>query len=156
MTRLDVATGDVFLARFKQMGAYDLSNVRSQLHYIIFKIEPDITVSYVYNINIKNQYFLQRISPYPLSEGLFSTQEEIVDFIERDIEKFKNATQSTNFNDFLEILRSVHQLEQNLEHLFLNYNVSKELIQEFSDEISALNETLQKAKSKSTYVLIKD
>lgn len=156
MARLNVATSDIFLARLKQMGASKLSTIQGHLHYIIFKIEPSIKVSYVYNINAKNQYFLQRISPYPLPEGLFSSQEEIVNFIEKDIAKFKNASHSTNFEAFLEINRSFNHFQQNMEHLFLHYNIPKELLEELNTHLTALNGTLQKAKSKSTHIIIKE
>lgn len=154
MIRLDDATGDILLARLKQLGAHALTNITSRLYYIDFKFEPDIKVSYVYNINAKDQYFLQRISPYPLSEGIFSNHEEIVDFIEWDIKQFKNASHSTNFKRFLEINNTLSLVEHNIENLFLNYNVPKESIDLFHDQLTTLNASVQKAQEKSTPIML--
>lgn len=156
MIRLDDATGDILLARLKQMGAHELTNIASRLYYISFKFEQTVEITYVYNINAKNQYFLQRIAPYPLPKGLFETQEEIIDFIEKDIQKFKNASNSSNFQRFLEINNTLTHVEQNIEHLFLNFNVPKESIDIFHQQLTELNLSVQKAKGKSTHILIKD
>ena len=156
MIRLDDTTGDILLARIKQLGANALTNITSRLYYIDFKFEPDIKVSYVYNINAKDQYFLQRISPYPLPEGLFSNHEEIINFIERDIKKFQNASHSSNFKRFLEINNTLSLVEHNIEHLFLNYNVPKESIDLFHDQLTNLNVSVQKAQNKSTHILLSE
>ena len=156
MNRLEATTGDIIIARLKQLGTHHIHHVMSHLYFIIFQFDSDIEVSYVYNINAKNQYFLQRILPYPLPKGLFSSQDEIVDFIEKDIMQFKNAANSSNFKRFLEINNTFTQVEQSMEYLFLNYNVPKENIDELHDRLHHLNIELQKAKSKSTPILIKE
>ena len=63
--------------------------------------------------------------------------------IERDIQKFENATHSHNFNQFLEIADGVTRLSHAMELLFLERNVSKENMDKISNHIS---ETVEKLK----------
>ena len=156
MNPLDATSGDIILARLKQLDTHKIHHIASHLYYIIFIFEPDIEISYVYNINAKSQYFLQRISPYPLPKGLFSTQDEIIDFIEKDIEKFKNASYSSNFKRFLEFNNTLTHIEQNMEHLFLNFNVPKDSIDLLHEQLTHLNLELQKVKNKSTHIIMKE
>lgn len=154
MRKLHSTDGDIIATKLKQLHPHEVNQIMSHLYYIVFKFESNIEVSYVYNINVKKQYFLQRIAPYPLPKGLFSTQNEIIDFIEKDISKFKNASHSSNFNSFLNITNNISQLEQTMERLFLNFNVSKESIHHIQQLISDLNLEIQKAQNKSMHIMI--
>lgn len=153
--KIDSITGDMLLAHFKQMGAHEITNITSRLYYIGFKITPQIEITYVYNINKKDQYFLQRISPYPLPKGLFISQEEIIHFIETDLIKFRNAAQSSNFQDFITFNHILAEIENDMEHLFLNYNVPKSLLQEFNKRIHLLRHDVHLAKTKSMHIMVK-
>lgn len=153
--KMNDASGDMLLARFKQMGAHELTNISSRLYYIGFNITPKVTVTYVYNINQKDQYFLQRIAPYPLPKGIFTTHEEIIDFIAEDLSKFRNAALSKNFEHFLDFNHTLNCIEHDVEHLFLNYNVPKESIISFNTLLLALNKEIQRTKNKSSHILVK-
>nr|HPJ24259.1 hypothetical protein [Bacillota bacterium] len=63
-----------------QMGA-NVTVVSSQMVYVSFDITEDVKVSYVYNINKKNKYFLERIRPYPLPVRVFDSAEDICNII---------------------------------------------------------------------------
>ncbi|MGE0003535.1 MAG: hypothetical protein AB7S88_03640, partial [Candidatus Izemoplasmatales bacterium] len=73
-----------------QMGA-NVTVVSSQMVYVSFDITPEIKVSYVYNINKKNRYYLERIKPYPIAVKEFETADDICNIIKIDVEQFKNA-----------------------------------------------------------------
>lgn len=152
---LNDTTGDMLMARFKQMDATELININSRLYYIGFKITSKVEITYVYNINKRDQYFLQRVSPYPLPKGLFTTQEEIVDFIEDDLNKFKNAALSSNFDDFIEFNTHLSEIEGDMERLFLNFNVSKIYLEAFNELLRELAHQVQLAESKSTHIMLK-
>lgn len=149
-------TGDMLLIPLKQLGATDITTINSKLYYIKFKLKNNITISYVYNINAKSRYFLERISPYPLPKGLFATVEEIIDFIQRDIRKFKAASNSSNFEHFIQITNALGHMSNDLESLFLNYNIPKEQLDLFDTQLHELNHLVHQIKSKSTHVILKD
>ena len=153
---INETTGDILLFPLKQLGATDITSINSHLYYIKFHLTDEVTISYVYNINTKNKYFLQRISPYPLPKGLFTTTEEIIDFIKRDIRKFQSACHSSNFERFLSITNNLSHISSDVESLFLNYNMPKDQMQLFHEQLHTLNDLIHLIKSKSTHIILKE
>lgn len=133
--------GDSIEILLRQIGATKITRVRGFLYFIKFKID-DLDITYTYNINHKNQYFLQRIEPYPLGKGVFDNEIEIVSFINQDLNKFKKAKKLKNFNKFLDLNNTITSLTTDIENLFLNYNICdieinelEKTLKSFSDEI---------------------
>ncbi len=153
---VNATTGDMLLVPLKQLGATDIIDINSRLYYIKFKLKKNITVSYVYNINAKSKYFLQRISPYPLPKGLFTNQEEIIDIIKRDIRKFKTACNSSNFELFLGITNTLGYVSSDIESLFLNYNIPKEQLDQFYHQLHQLSDLVHQMKAKSTHIILRN
>jgi len=125
MSILDNAYGDTIEARLRYIGATEIKKIHGILYFIEFEIDDNLKVSYTYNINSKNKYYLQRIKPYPIPEGVFDKEYEIVSFIEKDIQKFINAKKSNNFDLFLKITDELNTICFDIEELFLNYNIDK-------------------------------
>lgn len=139
--------------KLRQMGA-DVEVINSKLCYITFNIN-DIEVAYVYNINKKNEYFLERIKPYPLPLKAFKSEEDVVDIIAIDIEQFKNLTASKNMNDFISFLKQMKHAVNKFEDLVLYYNISKEDINDFHDMLDKLNKKIDLCKDQSDRLYFK-
>lgn len=123
-----------------QMGA-KVELINSKTCYVKFTI-GDITVEYVYNINAKGKYFLERIKPYPLPIKVFEKEADVIKIIDIDIRQFKNAAKSKNIDTFIKINNELNKTIKKFEDLFLYYNVptiENEIImnkiQEIQDEI---------------------
>ena len=56
----------------------------------------DFKLSYVYNINKSNRYFLERLKPYPLPLKEYESEEDVIETIRLDLEHFQNAAHSKN------------------------------------------------------------
>lgn len=144
------AQGDAIETLLRQMGAYDIVKVRGLLYFMKFKLNDKFEISYSYNINAKKQYFLQRIKPYPIPQGVFSDEYEVVSFITKDLKKFNNAMNSSNFNLFLDVTKKVNSVTSKMEDLFLNYNVDKNeflrLNKELDDIVNEINFSKDKSK----------
>ncbi len=140
--------------RLIQMGA-DVQVVSSQMVYVTFDITQDVKVSYVYNINKKNRYFLERIKPYPLPVKEFESAEDICNIIKIDVEQFKNAAKSKNMKDFIETNSELHNILLMYEDLFLYYNVAPETIQGIKKRISQIHMSLADAKATAERVYFK-
>lgn len=144
------AQGDAIETLLRQMGAYDIVKVRGLLYFMKFKLNDKFEISYSYNINAKKQYFLQRIKPYPIPQGVFSDEYEVVSFITKDLKKFNNAMNSSNFNLFLDVTKKVNSITSKMEDLFLNYNVDKNeflrLNKELDDIVNEINFSKDKSK----------
>lgn len=154
MMNISKTSGDMLEMELRQLGCSKINKVSGLLFFVKFELENNISITYSYNINHKNQFFLQRISPYPLPEGLFSSHSEVISFIDRDIKKFKNALNSKNFKSFVNIVNIFNEIEHNLESLFLNYNVDKSVLDKLKDDVISLNDNIRKQKDKSLHILL--
>ena len=94
----------------------------------------------------KNQYFLQRIEPYPLGKGVFSKEIEIVSFIKKDLSKFKKAIKLDNFNKFLNLNNTITSLTTDVENLFLNYDISDIDIDQLEETLSTFYDKIEECK----------
>ena len=120
-------SGDIINVSLRQIGATSIKEVRIGILYIAkFELADDLCVTYVFNVTKRDKYYLQRVEPYPISYGDFEGASEVVEFIRRDIRKFRNAMQSHNFPKFLETANDMGRLSHATELLFLERNVSAE------------------------------
>ena len=133
--------GDLIELSLKQLGATKIEEISSVMYQVEFKLTDELTVSYVYNITHKAKYYLQRIKPYPISRMKFADAREIVAYITRDVRKFANAANSSNFNNFITVTSKVASLTDRIEELFLNYNVDGEDLLRFDKELEDLFDT---------------
>lgn len=137
--------GDSIEILLRQIGATKITRVRGYLYFIKFKID-DLYITYTYNINHKNQYFLQRIEPYPLGKGVFDKEIEIVSFIKKDLSKFKKAKKLDNFNNFLNLNNAITSLTTDVENLFLNYDISDVDINQLEESLNDFSKKVEKCK----------
>lgn len=112
--------------------------------FVRFRIEG-LEISYAYNINRKDKYFLQRLKPYPMPAGVFENVNDVVDAIKIDIDQFKNALKSKNFEKFISINKDMLKGVRVFEDFFLYYNVSSEVLDEIAEDIKKVNEKLRKS-----------
>lgn len=146
---VNTAQGDAIETLLRQIGASQVTKVRGLLYFIKFKLNEDLEISYVYNINAKNQYFLQRIKPYPIPQGIFTDEYEIVSFIKKDLNKFTKAMNSSNFNLFLSVTKKLNLASYNMENLFLNYNVNSDDFEILDKELNDILNEIEFAKTNS-------
>lgn len=156
---LNNVAGDAIEILLRQLGASDIKKVSGLLYFIKFRLDDNIEISYTYNINTKNQYFLQRIKPYPLPQGAFENEYEIVTFIKKDLEKFTTAREISNYDLFTDVTTMANSITNNMESLFLNNKVNdtdfislKKELQDVIDNIHTLKNTsplLNKTNTKS-------
>ncbi|MBU5336893.1 hypothetical protein [Intestinibacter bartlettii] len=135
--RIDSVDGDSIEIRLRQLGASKIQKVQGNLYFIKFILEDNFEVMYTYNINAKNKYFLQRIEPYPIPHGTFSNEVKIVDFIKKDIQKFKKGMKSKHFDDFLEATAQANKFVRQLDDFYLNYYVEEDSL--ISDSLGQIN-----------------
>ena len=137
--RIDSVNGDSIEIRLRQLGASKIQKVQGCLYFIKFILDDDFEVMYTYNIYAKNKYFLQRIEPYPIPNGTFSTEVKIVDFIKKDIAKFRKGIKSEHFDDFLEATTQANKFVRQLDDFYLNYLEEDSLV---SDSLGQINTTI--------------
>ena len=122
------------LMNLLQMGA-SVQVVSGKMVYVQFKLKNNMEVSYVYHINKKDKYFLERIKPYPLPIRELETANDVIDLIKIDFKQYTNAAHSHNIKEFVEVNKNLHKTMMALEDLFLYYNVPKTLIDDLNNNI---------------------
>lgn len=122
--------------RLVQLGA-KVEQITSRLCYVTFLLEG-IEIQYVYNINKKDEYYLERVKPYPLALKTLASERDLIKTIEIDLAQFKNAVKSHQINDFVTIGNNLNLSIKKFEDLFLYYNISAEACAVIQDKIDAL------------------
>lgn len=145
-------TGDVIGMYLRQIGATTIQEVQGCMHLVNFELEDNVVISYVFNITKNNKYFLQRMRPYAITHGKFSTANEIIEFIRLDVAKFRNAQKSHNFKQFLAASEKGNELVSQMESLFLNHNVEGAFLEDVVSQLQQLIDTLQAHNDKDAFI----
>lgn len=139
--------------KLRQMGA-DVYVINSKMCFVIFMIGK-YEIAYVYNINNKGRYFLERVKPYPLALREFEKEDDVIDIIEIDLEQFKNASNSHNIDAFIEINKDFNLSLRRFEDLFLYYNVPRESVEQIRDHLEKIDGIIDQTRMKAERLYFK-
>ena len=142
----NTVSGDIVDLKLNQMGATQITKLRSYMYIVDFELENGLMISYVFNITKHDKYFLQRMRPYAMVQGKYADTQEITKFIKEDLKRFRNAEGSSNFSEFVDISRKSVQLAHDLEILFLNYNVDRATLDEMEGTLTRMSMHLEQLK----------
>lgn len=121
---------DVLGMQLRQMGASSVHINSSKIIFVEFDINENLRISYFCNIRDEGKIYIQRIEPYPIRNYGFENVENILEFIENDVKLFANASKSSNFPLFLEIINTNYFARKEMEKLFLLNNVPHGLLED--------------------------
>ena len=130
--------GDIVDLKLSQMGATQITKLRSHMYIVDFTLENGMEISYVFNITKHDKYFLQRMRPYAMVQGKYADTKEITKFIKEDLRRFRTAEHSSNFEEFVDVSRKGVELSHELESLFLHYNVDKATLDEMQGTLTRM------------------
>lgn len=132
-----------------QLGASKIKVVSGKQHVVDFDLGDELKLTYIFTITNEHRFYLQRAFPYPMIHGRFSNEAEIIEFIARDCQAFRNARQSRNYQTFVESARNALSLTEDLEQLFMHRNVSKEDLAVLHEECSRLRTLIKEIYNQS-------
>lgn len=124
-------SSDMLHLELRQLGAKKIHSNINRVMVVKFEINPDLNVSYFLHIKDEEKIYIQRIEPYPIRNYRFETIENIINFIKKDVELFRNAANSSNFDLFLDMITKNFEVRKEIEDLFLSNNVPHELLEAF-------------------------
>lgn len=130
-----------------QMGA-SVKSIHGLVCFVRFNIN-DTEIFYVYNINAKDQYYLQKVLPYPVGAGVFTKPSEIIEYIKKDINYYRKASKSSIFNDFISVNLELHHAIHKMEETFMNYNIPHEKMNEIVNRIEQLGQLINEVQETS-------
>lgn len=134
----------------EQMGA-KIHRITGIVCYVEFTIDS-IKIKYMYHLDKKNKYFLERISPYNVTIGQFEKEDDVINTIKVDISKFQNAKNSNKFNKFITTGKDFVDIAKSFEDLYLHYNVSKYDLADIQQNIENLKQKLEEVSVKADMV----
>ena len=145
-------TSDFIDTTLYQLGASSIKVVNGKQHVVDFILGEDLKVTYIFTITRENRFYLQRAYPYPMQQGRFSNEREIIDFIAKDCQAFRNAMNSKNYQTFVDSARNALALTEDLERLFMHRNVSREDLTALHNQCSQLRALIQDIYDKSPVI----
>ena len=143
---------DIIEMACRQLGASAVRKIHGTLYIFEFDIGKGHKLSYSFNVNHKNEYHLQRIRPYPFLRGSITTAREVTNFIKTDLARFQNAVHSSNFAELIATEKELLAVGQDIDSLFLNFNVNRPAIEGIKEELSRIRRLIEKVKESSTEI----
>lgn len=138
--------GEIIEMTSRQLGASKVEELEGSLYYIEFPVTDCCTLSYTFNINDKNEYHLQRIEPYPFAHDPIKGEEDVIAFIKKDLARFRNAAKSNNFEKFVESVNKLITIGEQMDDLFLNFNVDKKAIEDIARHLDKIEAHIAEVK----------
>lgn len=138
---------DMINIMLRQMGAVSIKTTPAYVNIAKFEI-GSLKLTYMYEVKEEDIY-LQRVSPYPMMIGKIYNEQQVVEIIAADLNKFKNACSSSNFYKFIEITGNAVSFNKEIENLFMHHNVAKEDLEELAQMMEEVHSKLSHLMKKS-------
>ena len=145
--------GDFINVSLHQLDVSKIKAVSGKQFVVNFDLENSYKLTYVFSVTSEKRFYLQRVEPYPMVHGEFSSETDVMDFIKRDSAAFRNARNSRNYPGFVDTIHNMLALTENAEQLFIGRNVSKEDLALLQQECGRLGTLIQEIGSRSPAIL---
>ena len=139
----DKVASDMIDMMMKQLGATSIKNMPAHINVYEVEVNGQLAIKYMLDLRRDHAMYLRRVNPYPMLLGKFYGETDVVEFIRRDISKFKNASKTDKFSKFLELADNLTQFNREIEQLFLNRKVPTAAFEEFSEEMEHIRATIE-------------
>ena len=139
---MDWTINDIINMMLKQLGATSVKTVHANITVAKFEIE-DYKMSYMYEAREDGSIYLSLL-------GRFFGEQDVIDYIRNDLEKFKRAQSSHKFEDYLAFVNEITKASRQLEKLFLNNHVDADSLKNLLDDIDRVKLDLAEAEKSST------
>lgn len=146
---------DIIEMACRQLGANVVRKIQGTLYIFEFNINESYKLSYSFNVNHKNEYHLHRIKPYPFLRNSITTAREVTDFIKSDLARFTNAVNSRNFAELIATENELLAVGQEIDTLFLNFNVDGEALSAIKGKLNEIRRQIQRVQTESREIDVK-
>lgn len=156
---MDRTGNDIAVMMLKQMGAFSIKTSPAKVTIVKFLIQDEehltghpersLKLTYVFEARDGESTYLSRVAPYPMVLGLFFDEQDVLDYIGKDLAKFRRACTNSQFGKFISLSEDISHFNRELEHLFLERRTSDESIQYLDSNVNKLQEALDQIKEES-------
>jgi len=116
----DTITDNMANAMLRQMGATSIITKPAYINIVKFDISEELSITYLYELKENEGIYLQRQKPYPMYISEPADENELVETIKADIDKFKDALTSSNFSKFIVFAEKAAEVNKKMEELLLS------------------------------------
>ncbi len=141
---------DMINVMLRQMGAVSIKTTPAYISIAKFEI-GDLRLTYMYEVKDENIY-LQRVDPYPMMIGKIYNDQQVVEIIAADLQRFKNAYNSSNFSRFIKIANDMSTINMEIENLFMRHNVAKSDLEELDIMMGEVHDKLTEMEEDSPFI----
>lgn len=145
----DRVSSDMITMMAKQMGAVSVKSNPAYINVYRFEVSEDLTLVYKVDLRRGKGMYLHRVGPYPMLLGKFYGETDLIEFMRRDLAKFRNAYASSKFDHFLDLTTSLTEFNRQIEQLFLNRKVPAAGLDELNEELKRVRGTIEQIASES-------
>lgn len=145
----DTFHDDMINIVLRQAGADSIQTHLAHINLVSFQIAPDVKVAYVYEIKENGEIYLERTSPYPMLMGRMYDENALIEMVKNDVESFRNAYNSRNYDTYLQLVKSHLRFQWAAEDLFMNHNVDGDDLDDLHSAYERLHQLLDEVKGRS-------
>lgn len=145
---------DIIEMTCRQMGAENIKKINGTLYYFEFDINEKYKLSYTFNVNSKNEYRLRRIEPYAFFRGNIDSASKVIELMKSDLARFRNAANSSNFETFVKTVNEIHAIGEEMDDMFLNFNVDKEALNAIKDQLQTVQNQINGVKDNASAITV--
>lgn len=149
----DTISDDMINLRLRQLGAKSIKTTPAHVNIVKFAISDEVSITYLYEIKETGEIYLQRVNPYLMMMGRLYTDRSLINMMIKDVELFRNAYNSRNYDKFIQLVNSHLRFGKDLESLFIGHNVSPEDLDEILNRIEEGKQLLEDIRDRSKSVL---
>jgi hypothetical protein len=152
----DKVSSDMITMMAKQMGAVSVKSNPAHINIYRFQIAENLTLVYKVDLRRGKSIYLHRTAPYPMMLGKFYGESEVIEYMHRDLLKFRNAYRSSKFGHYLDLAVDLTSMNSQIEQLFMNRNVPESGLEALSKEFKRMRETIQEVEAQSPLLYEKE
>ncbi len=146
---IDTISDDLINMGLRQLGASSIKTTRAHNNLVTFNLGPDENVTYLYEVKENGNIYLQRVAPYLMMMGKMYSEQSLINMIREDITSFRNAYNSSNYDNFQSIAKNLIKTCSEFENIFLESNIPDEDMYEIYNQVSKLREMVKETKERS-------
>lgn len=140
---MDKVGHDIIKMMLKQLGAVSIESKSAKVIKVKYQIGEAIELKYLLEEDEESVY-INRVSPYPILLGKFFGEVDVVQYIKKDIEKFKKAYNGKQIEIYMDIMSNLALMNHEMEQIFLNYETDDSFMKELKESTEKSTEILYK------------
>ncbi|MGI6211358.1 MAG: hypothetical protein ACOYJJ_02110 [Anaerovoracaceae bacterium] len=128
-------------ARLRELGEAKINSFSARFNRIFYRLNEEITVTYLYLMEDEKVIALYRLDPYPINLGVPRNEDELIRFVKSDYSRFQNAYEQGRLAEYLKICSGIGKINDIVDTMF-HEKPSEEFLDAVESSIQKTLDTL--------------